>query len=231
MYKCKKYDKKSKKRYKFLPSYNINKYQNKYKNNYINSDDDNDDGLNDINVNCEDNHIYFYDDVNTKSILALNKYIKQLNITLLNTKMDMKNRFLCDVDLSIYLHINSNGGSVFDSLAGVDTIINSQIPIISIIEGCAASAATFLSIVCKKRQITDHSSMLIHQLSSGGWGTYEQIKDEYNNCTYLQDTIIKLYLEYSGEKLTSEKLKKCLKRDIWWNSKKCKKYGLIDEII
>ena len=198
-------------------------------------DDDDDEWSNEIGKNtkvkCEDNHIYFYDDVNSDSILALNQYIRRLNTLLLNTKTDIKHRFSCDVDLCIYLHINSKGGSIFDSLGSVDTIINSQIPIISIIEGSAASAATFLSVVCKKRQMTRHSSMLIHQLSSGGWGTYEQIKDEYSNCTYLQETITKLYVEYSGGKLKAEKVKMCLKRDIWWDATKCLKFGLIDEII
>lgn len=183
------------------------------------------------NVKCEDNHIYFYGNVDTISILVLNQHIRRLNIILLNTKSDIKNRFNCDVDISIYLHINSMGGSVFDAFGSVDTIKNSKIPIISIIEGSAASAATFLSVVCNKRQITNHSSMLIHQLSSGGWGTYEQIKDEFNNCTYLQDTIMKLYMQYSNDKLTEKKLKKCLKRDIWWDANTCKKYGLVDEIV
>ena len=182
-------------------------------------------------VKCEDNHIYFYGDVNTQNNLVLNLFIRQLNTLLLNTKADINHRFSCDANLCIYLHINSVGGSVFDSLGSVDTIINSKIPIVSIIEGCAASAATFLSIVCNKRQITKHSSMLIHQLSSSSWGTYEQIKDEYDNCTYLHKTIVKLYMEHSNGKLDEKKLNKCLKRDIWWDADKCKKLGLVDEIV
>lgn len=195
-----------------------------------NDDDDSNIGK-DNSVKCQNNHIYFYDDVNTTSILALNQHINRLNIFLLNTKMDIKHRFSCDVELCIYLHINSMGGSIFDALGAIDTIRNSKIPVVSIIEGCAASAATFLSIVCKKRQITEHSSMLIHQLSSEGSGTYEHIKDEYSNCKYLHETIIKLYITYSYGKLKKKGLRKFLKHDIWWDAVKCKEYGLIDEII
>ena len=45
-------------------------------------------------VKCEDNHIYFYDDVNSDSILALNQYIRRLNTLLLNTKADINEKYL-----------------------------------------------------------------------------------------------------------------------------------------
>ena len=51
------------------------------------------------------------------------------------------------------------GGYVTDAFSGVDAIIGSEIPINSIIEGYAASAATFLSVVCNRRYITKHSSV------------------------------------------------------------------------
>lgn len=178
------------------------------------------------------NHIYFYNDINTTSILELVKNINYLNKKIKNETSNYNITYdtECDSNVYIYLHINSFGGYVFDALAGVDTIINSEIPIISIIEGCAASAATFLSIVCYKRYMRPHSSMLIHQLSGGYWGTYEQMCDDMKNSKYLMKIIKDIYIEYSNQLLTSDKLDKYLKRDIWWSPKKCKKLGLIDEI-
>ena len=114
-----------------------------------------------------DNHIYFYSDVNTESILELNRCIYKLNKDLLIFKNNSKIEYGLDVnDICIYLHINSLGGYVTDAFSGVDTIIKSEIPIYSIVEGYAASAATFLSIVCRKRFMTRHSTLLIHQLFS-----------------------------------------------------------------
>jgi len=184
-------------------------------------------------VYCEENHIYFYDDVNTNSILELVKHIKNLNrkikceLSEYNITYDTNAKN----DVYIYLHINSFGGYVFDSLAAVDTIIKSEIPIISIIEGCAASAATFLSIVCQKRHMREHASMLIHQLSGGCWGTFEQMKDDMKNSKYLMKIIKDIYIKYTNDKLQEDKLDEFLQRDIWWAPKKCKKYGLIDEVI
>jgi len=182
-------------------------------------------------VSCENNHIYFYGDVNTRNILQLIKYITNLNNKLRLREAELTIKYGNSPEMSIYLHINSYGGYIFDALAGVDTIKNSKIPIISIIEGCAASAGTLLSVVAQKRQITTNSSMLIHQLSGSFWGTYEQMKDDFENSTYLENLINKIYLDHTNEKLPEKKLKKCLKSDLWWDAEKCQTLGLVDEIV
>lgn len=183
-------------------------------------------------VEVVDNHIYFYCDVNTKNILELNKAILKLNKTLVSLKNSTNIEYGVNMnDLVIYLHINSLGGYVTDAFSGVDTIISSKIPIYSIIEGYAASAATFLSVVCSKRYITKHSSVLIHQLSGGYWGTYQQMTDDMKNSTYLQKKIMSLYMDYTKGKMKKDKLEELLKRDIMLNFKKCKKLGLVDDLI
>lgn len=218
-------------------SKNINKSNNNkpnnnnQHNNNQHNNEEKDDYYGSYNVSTIENHIYFYAPVNTESILELNKQIQTLNESLSKTKLDIQHKFNSELNLKIYLHINSLGGYIFDALAAVDTIKNSKIPIISIVEGCAASAATLLSIVAKERQIRENASILIHQLSGGTWGTYEQMKDDNINNIYLQEKMKEIYLNHSKNKLKEKTLKKCLKRDIWWDPKKCKKLGLVDTII
>lgn len=182
-------------------------------------------------VSYEDNHIYFYDEVNTKNILTLIKFIKQINTKLLMQKLEFKLKHDIEFEPTIYLHINSYGGYIVDALSGVDAIKDSKIPITTIIEGAAASAATLLSIVASHRQITKNSSMLIHQLSGGCGGTHEQMKDELQNCTYLENICNKLYLEHTNRKLKKKLLEETLKHDLWWGAEKCLQYGLVDEIL
>ena len=75
------------------------------------------------------NHIYFYCNVTKKSCLQLNIKINELNNTLLKQSIDL------NIDpLPIYLHINSYGGCLFAAFSSIDTILNSKIPIISIVE-------------------------------------------------------------------------------------------------
>ena len=180
-------------------------------------------------ITIRDNHIYFYGDVTTSNCLKLNTSIRDINKKLRNVRDDYDL-----THLRIFLHINSYGGSVFAALSSIDTIRNSKVPIISIIEGCAASAATLISVVCHEREITQHSFMLIHQISSGFWGKFEEIKDEMLNLKKLTKTIKKIYKKHTNLRNTKNNneisLNDILKRDLWWDSDECLKFGLIDSI-
>ena len=178
---------------------------------------------NKTSMDKEKNHIYFYSDVDQYSCLELNKKINDLNKELMQYAIEYEVE-----PPNIYLHINSYGGSLFAAFSTIDTIINSKIPIISIIEGCAASAATIISIVCHKRYSTLNSFMLIHQLSTGAMGKYEEMKDDFLNDTKLMELLYKLYQNHTSMDIKT--IKKVLKRDLWWDSDECLKHGLIDEI-
>ena len=71
--------------------------------------------------------------------------------------------------------------------------------------------------------------MLIHQLSSGLWGKYEEIKDDMENCDKLMKMIKDIYAEYT--KIPKKKLNEILKHDLWFDADQCLEYGLVDEII
>ena len=116
----------------------------------------------------------------------------------------------------------------FAALSTIDTIKNLKIPVVSIIEGGAASAATMISVVCAHRVIYKNSYMLIHQLSSGCWGKMNQLEDEMENLKKLMSRIKLIYKEHT--KIEDDDLDSILKHDLWWDSKKCKNTGLVDEI-
>ena len=169
------------------------------------------------------NHIYFYTDVDPSTCLDLNRKINDLNKDLLKYSIE----YDCEPP-NIYLHINSNGGCLLSAMGTVDTIQNSRVPIVSIIEGCAASAATVISMACHKRYITNNSFMLIHQLTTGVYGKYEEIKDDFINDTKFMERLYSLYRKHT--KMTDAKIKSIMTRDIWWDSNECIEHGLVDNI-
>ena len=199
--------------------YKLSKKQKKENN-------DNDDGGNESSIKVVDNHIWFNASVCNESIQSLIHTIHTKN----NELKKIKNKFTNFVITSkpIFLHINSYGGDLFEAMAGIDAIINSDIPIYTIVEGTAASAATLLSMVGERRFITRHSYMLIHQLSSGMWGTMEELEDDQKNNKALMERLYELYTGYTN--LSKSQLKKILKKDIWWDSSKCVEVGLVDGI-
>ena len=175
-------------------------------------------------VEVSHNKIYFYADITRPEILKLNKQLDSLEKKILTNSI-LLNSEPCD----IYLHINSFGGSLFAGLAGVDYIKKCKIPIHTIVDGCAASAATLMSVVGEHRQIHKHSFMLIHQLSSGMWGKYEEMRDAMENNDLFMRIITEVYEEHT--KIPKRKLKEILKRDLWFDAETCLDYGMVDEII
>ena len=99
--------------------------------------------------------------------------------------------------IPVYLHINSYGGSIYNAYTVVDTIKNLRVPVYSIIDGCAASAGTIISVVCNKRFISENAYMLIHQLSSRMWGKMSEIEDEYKHLNVLMNQFTQLYGKYA----------------------------------
>lgn len=188
-----------------------------------NKDDDNEEEDNEVKIYRENNHIYFYSEIDRNSISKLNILLREAEeyCVILSLKLRL------DV-IPIYLHIYSTGGYINAAFATIDVINSSKVPVYSIIEGATASAGTLISIVCKKRYIRPSAYMLIHQLSSEIWGKMDSIIDEYKNLSQLMRKIKYIYKQYSS--LDDEKLDHLLKHDLWLNSKKSIKYGLVDEI-
>lgn len=175
-------------------------------------------------ITMNHNRIYFYSDVNRDSIHTLIECINKTKDKCLTMAKDFS-----ITPPPIYLHIHSYGGSVFSALAAIDTIRNCEVPIYSIVEGCAASAATMMSVVASKRFITKNSKMLVHQLSSGMCGQMDDLEEEMENLQTLMTTIKQLYKDHA--KIPDDKLDDILRHDVWWNADKCLSYGLVDKIM
>lgn len=187
----------------------------------------------DMYIETIDNHLYFYSSFNTKNCFELVKHLhkldKKIQEKIKKNNKKKKPEKLEEEDIVIHLHIHSGGGDLYGAFAVIDKIRILKTPVYSYINGIAASAATLLSVVCKKRFIYRNSYMLIHQLSSCFWGTFAEIDDEYkNNCEFMR-VIKNIYKEHT--RIHGNSLDKLLKHDLWWNSKICLENGLVDKIL
>lgn len=179
-------------------------------------------------IYLKDNHLYYHDEVDGKNVDMVKKLMREY----LNKYQKAKNNstYAIFTPKPLILHIYSPGGDVHAGLSLYDFIIeyDKTIPVYTIVEGLAASAATIISIAGSKRYITPNSYMLIHQLTTYFGGNFEQIKDEFGNCEKVMKQLKDIYA--SKTKLNRKQLNEILKRDVNWCAEDCKKYGLIDEI-
>lgn len=187
------------------------------------ADPNNGHGL-DCCVDVSDNTIMFYGEVNEKNAKLLNRAIRTLDKELQIFTL----KYGCGSP-PIKLFINSYGGSVFSGFSIMDTIKSCKTPVYSYIDGSAASAATLISVVAKKRFIFPNSFMLIHQLSSSMWGNHEALKDEMENLDLIMERIKKIYKEHTN--MSTRQITAILKKDKWFEAEVCLELGLVDEIV
>lgn len=198
---------------------------------YLDSDSDSDDGHGlfghrPVNVYADKNHIYFRTAVNQNSVDKLIELIDEKNVEYMKLK---KNKLIKSCSPApLYLHITSYGGSILYGFKAIDAILNSELPIYTIVDGYAASAGTMMSVCGVKRYMTKHGYMLIHEITYGFGGKFKELKDGMANAKRWMEDIENLYLKRT--KLTKSDLEKYMKHDYWWNFEKCQKLGLIDDL-
>ena len=157
----------------------------------INDDEDEEYIEDNSPVSCLGNRIYFTSEVTSKSVNQLVKIIEAKNF---EYRMAISHELIQDAQPApLYLHINSGGGEILAAMSAVDSIQRSYVPIHTVVDGKAASAASLISVAGVKRYITKHSYMMIHQLSSGVIGKYQDIEDKFENCKQFMDDLIDIY--------------------------------------
>lgn len=175
-------------------------------------------------VETIDNHIYLYGTIESSVILQFNRRLREIDNELLAIAYRQERE-----PASIIIHISSYGGSLLQGLAGMDAILQMKCPTVTVVDGCCASAATFLSVVGKKRKMGSYSFMMIHQLSALTWGKYRELLDDQKNFDRFMKTIKEVYLRYT--KVPEQKIDEILDHDLWFDSGDCLEYGLVDEVV
>lgn len=181
------------------------------------SDSDDDD---DCQIKVVNNNIYFYGGIDEKSIFEFNTKLKEKEIELLKLGIDH------DFEPVINVYIQSGGGDVYAGMSAMDHIYNCRVHVNTIADGCVASAATFMLLGGHSRYILEHSYLLIHQIRTGFWGKWEDLKDEHKHCEDIMNTLKKVYKE--NTKLSDNKLEELFKREIYFTAKETADYGIAE---
>jgi len=136
-----------------------------------------------------------------------------------------------DPKKDIFLYINSPGGSVYDALAIYDTMqhVNNDIQTVGI--GVQASAAAFLlsSGTKGKRFLLPHSTVMIHQPSSGTSGKVTDQEISLKESLRIKALLNEIMAKNTGQK--PEKIQEDMERDKWLDAEEAKAYGIVDAII
>lgn len=146
------------------------------------------------------NCIYYHAPVTTQSVSRFVRVLAEAELEALTYHM------------TIFLFIHSSGGDCYAGLSAMDHIKNCRVHVTTIADGFVASAATFMLLGGDDRFGMGHCSILIHQLSTGFFGKYEELVEEMENSQKLMTTIRSLYL--SSTNMSEDTLNQLLKSDV-----------------
>ena len=186
------------------------------------------DESNKLTVETINNHVYFYADVDSDRVLALLGELRRLDATLRNEHATRQLEGIAPLT-PIWLHVQSGGGDLFAGFSAADQLQTIATPVYSIVEGYCASAATLISMACKRRFIQPNAFVLIHQLSSCMGGKYEEFRDEMRVLDMAMRRMVMFYAARS--RLTPRQAYMLLRHDSWFGAQDCLRIGLVDEIM
>lgn len=185
------------------------------------NEDEHEDAVAEVRVSGCD--IYYYGDVDRKNVLEFVEKFKALEVDLLKKAIDLPGYVP-----TINVRICSDGGDVHAGMSAMDTLKGSRVRVHTYVEGVCCSAGTFILLGGLKRYMGKHAYVLIHQLSSGFMGKYNELRDELKTCKKIMKTVKKLYKTETD--IPKDVLKDMMSRDIYINAEECIKYGVVHEI-
>jgi len=178
-----------------------------------------------LKIEVLNNKIYFYEDITIQSILTLSKDL----LTLENSLLKVKQELSLEETPKIFLYIQSNGGDAYAGLSIMNTLENLRVPVVTIVNGIVASAATLMLLGGSERHMQRNSNILIHQIRGGIWGKYDDLQDEMKNSAQLMKDLENIYTSKTSIPLSF--LRRIIKRELNMNPEQCLEYNIIDKII
>lgn len=158
--------------------------------------------------------IYIYDEIGYWGVTA-NDFVRDLNALDSSVK-------------SIDVHLNSPGGEVYDGIAIYTALKNHPANVTTIVDGLAASAASFIAQAGKKRIACKNSTMMIHEASGLCIGNSVDMRDLADKLDKMSDNIASIYAERAGGSTTF--WREAMRAESWYSAEEAKSAGLVDEL-
>lgn len=135
---------------------------------------------------------------------------------------------LPDEITQIDLHINSPGGEVWEALAIGNTLRQYPARIVAIVEGVAASAASFIAVMCDEVVMLPGAQMMIHDALNVCVGNAERMGKMATRLDRESDNIAGLYAAKAGG--TAEQWREAMRAETWYFAEEAVDAGLADRV-
>lgn len=130
---------------------------------------------------------------------------------------------------AIDLHVNSPGGDVFDGVAIYNALVDHPATVNVIIDGLAASAASFIAMAGDRVTMNRAAQMMIHDASGICWGNAGDMQQMKDILDRVSNTIAGIYSARAGE--SEDFWRGLMQAETWYSGSEAVAAGLADAMV
>ncbi len=128
----------------------------------------------------------------------------------------------------IRLHLNSPGGEVFEGIAIMNMLRQHRARVVAIVDGLAASAASFLACSANELVMSRNSELMIHDAWGLCVGNAGDMRDLAERLDHVSDNIASVYAAKSGGSV--EVWRQAMLAETWYSAEEAVEVGLADSV-
>lgn len=129
----------------------------------------------------------------------------------------------------VEVHINSYGGDVFEGIAIMNALRDYEAEVTAIVDGIAASAASYIAVGGADLLIMQESaSLMVHDAWADVSGNSAEIRKQAEELERMSDVIAQIYADKSGTPV--EEWREAMAEDAYFSAEEAVLVGLADEI-
>jgi ATP-dependent protease ClpP protease subunit len=128
----------------------------------------------------------------------------------------------------IEVHVNSPGGDVFDGIAILNLLRAHPAPVDVVVDGLAASAASFIAMAGDTVTMMPNSQLMIHDASGLCLGNQQDMADMAKLLDLMSDNIASIYAGRTGT--DAGQWRDAMRAETWYSADEAVRAGLADQV-
>ncbi|MFG3702389.1 head maturation protease, ClpP-related [Micromonospora sp. NPDC047620] len=128
----------------------------------------------------------------------------------------------------IRLHINSPGGEVWEGIAILNALRNHPARVVAVVDGLAASAASFIATGADEVVMGRNTELMIHDAWGLAIGNAADMRDLASRLDKISDNIASVYAAKAGG--TVESWRAAMLAETWYSAEEAVAAGLADRV-
>lgn len=130
---------------------------------------------------------------------------------------------------TIELHINCPGGEVWDALAILNSLRQHDAKVVAVVDGIAASAASFIAVAADETVMAPNSQLMIHDAIAGMYGNASDFRGLADLLDQVSDNIADVYATKAGT--ATAEWRAVMKDEGWYTAAEAVEVGLADKVL